>query len=190
MTDVSKELLPCPRCGNGAFITGTDSYQVWCRTDSCLRLPPRASRKDAIDDWNNRAQPAPDEPMLTAEEENELAARINANPLLQPAPADVVEKRVEEAIRQSYLGNPFAKHLFRRLAKAALASIPVSGEVERLREALGPLAAMRLSTEPTVSDCLYRSPATEARRGADEIEKRDADILRARQALKESSDAD
>jgi hypothetical protein len=56
-------------------------------------------------------------------------------------------------------------------------------EAERLREALAPLAAMRLSTEPEVSDLVLRSAGAEMRRRAEMLDKHDADILRARAAL-------
>lgn len=52
-----------------------------------------------------------------------------------------------------------------------------------LRAALEPFAAMRLSMEPEVSDCVLRSAGAEMRLRADALDKRDADILRARAAL-------
>lgn len=57
------------------------------------------------------------------------------------------------------------------------------GSPERLAEALKPFAAMRLSTEGTVSDLVWRTPAAEMRRQASAIEQRDAEILAAREAL-------
>lgn len=50
------QLLPCPRCGNRAFLT--INFEVWCRTDRCLKLPPRASRAEAADAWNTRSYTA------------------------------------------------------------------------------------------------------------------------------------
>ena len=51
------------------------------------------------------------------------------------------------------------------------------------REALEPFAAMRLSTEPEISDCVHRSAGAEMRRRADAMDKRDDDIRRARASI-------
>ena len=67
------------------------------------------------------------------------------------------------------------------LLDAAL--IAKAERVDALTEALKPFAALRLSTEVEVSDLLHRTPAAEARRHADAIERRDAEILAARNAL-------
>lgn len=55
--------------------------------------------------------------------------------------------------------------------------------IDALTEALRPFARLRLSTEGEVSDCVLRSPAEEMRLQAFSIEKRDAEILRARSTL-------
>ena len=59
-----------------------------------------------------------------------------------------------------------------------------------LREALEPFARMRLSTEAAVSHLIGLSPAEEMRRHAAAVEQRDADIIRAREALRTSPSPD
>jgi len=51
---------PCPLCGNRAFVVAGDGssfkgYEIWCRTDRCIKLPPRETEGGAIADWNRRA---------------------------------------------------------------------------------------------------------------------------------------
>ncbi len=56
MTEKSPEpeLLPCPICGNSAFVVGWVLREIWCRTDRCLRLPARPTEAEAIAAWNIR----------------------------------------------------------------------------------------------------------------------------------------
>jgi len=54
---VTPELLPCPVCGNRAFlsITGIPGHRsVWCLTEQCLRMAPRETEAEAITAWNRR----------------------------------------------------------------------------------------------------------------------------------------
>jgi len=46
-------LLPCPICGNRAFLM-PGHRSVWCVTDRCLRMPPRETDVEAIAAWNTR----------------------------------------------------------------------------------------------------------------------------------------
>lgn len=59
----------------------------------------------------------------------------------------------------------------------------LEASIAKLVAALKPFAAMPLSTDPQISDCLYRSPAEHMRRMAEATERRDADILSARDIL-------
>jgi hypothetical protein len=54
---------------------------------------------------------------------------------------------------------------------------------ERAQGALEFLADLRLSSEHEVSDLLYRSPAAELRRRAEQVERRDLEIQEARAVL-------
>lgn len=56
-------------------------------------------------------------------------------------------------------------------------------EIERLQAALEPFARKRLSTEPIISDCLYRTPEMGLREAAEAIAREDREILAARAAL-------
>lgn len=47
--------LSCPICGNRAMLLSSPYNSVWCVTDGCLRMPPRASADEAIAAWNRRA---------------------------------------------------------------------------------------------------------------------------------------
>ncbi|MBQ7560974.1 MAG: Lar family restriction alleviation protein [Synergistaceae bacterium] len=57
---MSKELLPCPFCGNSAILYefGDNTYSVRCDRSHC-KISPRSNRFDsldkAIDAWNTRA---------------------------------------------------------------------------------------------------------------------------------------
>lgn len=53
MTSNQTALKPCPRCGNRAFVVG--GYEIWCVTDSCLKLPPSQTTSEAIERWNTRS---------------------------------------------------------------------------------------------------------------------------------------
>lgn len=82
---------------------------------------------------------------------------------------------IEVAVRNSNVAE-YMNHWEAR-ATAAEASLV------KAREALKPFAAMRLSTEPGVSDLVLRSPAEEMRRQAEAVEAHDRAILAARAIL-------
>lgn len=66
-----------------------------------------------------------------------------------------------------------------------------AAEIERLRDALkGLLEHVHKSTDPIISDCMWRSPATRMREEADRVERMDHAVTRARAALEMARCAD
>lgn len=67
--------------------------------------------------------------------------------------------------------------------EVTLRATAAEASLVKAREALKPFAAMRLSTEPGVSDLVLRSPADEMRRQAEAVEAHDRAIRAARAIL-------
>lgn len=78
-------ILPCPLCGNHAFIPLVEAgYPVWCVTDRCLRLPPRSTRERAKEDWNNRSPTKGSSPAVSKWDWREIKTTLQVGLLIVP----------------------------------------------------------------------------------------------------------
>src|SRR4051812_23736302 len=90
VTEMGIELELCPRCGGPAWVLLTDVvYEVWCRTDSCLRLPARATEADAIAAWNTRALSTRTPKAVQVGRPVKRHASGSPRPVVEPWPDDV-----------------------------------------------------------------------------------------------------
>jgi hypothetical protein len=128
MTDVSKELLPCRACGSPCRVERFEggAIEVVCTIYICANSTkfggdcPDPHAYLNVNAWNTRAQPAP----ADAVTDEQIIEIINL--VTDLAEADALDRAIPEV-------------------RVKLSAIPVSGEVERLREALEMIATSKLT---------------------------------------------